>query len=457
MLPAAVIPCLTALRRRVFITVVSFTCTFCTLFGNVKNSIRKLIRLQHLPVFFIAALLLFSYVTSAQQKNLDYFLEQGIQNSPLLKESNNNVLLNQIDSLRILATYKPQVSAISNNYYAPVIHGYGYDEIITNIRNFNEQVSATKTFVGKKNLQIQFNGIQLLNQSLYITRKITEQDLRRTIVAAYIAAYGSWRQYNFNDEIYKLLSKEDSIFKKLTQASVYRQTDYLTFLVTLQQQHLTITQAKQQYQNDYATLNYICGLVDTSYAILDSPRIALQQLPEYTNSIFYKKFVTDSLLLKNESQQIGLTYKPKLSVTADGGFVSSFTYTPYKNFGFGAAVNLTIPIYDGNQRKLQYRRLNILEQTRISNRNFYTNQYYQQIAQLSQQLQTTEQVISETREQLRYVRTLLEANKKLLITGEVNIAEYIIAIGNYLNAQNTILQNVIQKYQIITQINYWNR
>jgi len=45
----------------------------------------------------------------------------------------------------------------------------------------------------------------------------------------------------------------------------------------------------------------------------------------------------------------------------------------------------------------------------------------------------------------------------LLITGDVNIAEYIIAIGNYLNAQNTILQNVVQKYQIITQINYWNR
>ena len=47
---------------------------------------------------------------SAQQKNLDYFIEQGIQNSPLIKETNNNILLNSIDSLRILATYKPQVN-----------------------------------------------------------------------------------------------------------------------------------------------------------------------------------------------------------------------------------------------------------------------------------------------------------------------------------------------------------
>ncbi|MBV9963861.1 MAG: TolC family protein [Parafilimonas sp.] len=393
----------------------------------------------------------------SQQKNLDYFIEQGIQNSPLIKESNNAVFLNRIDSLRILAAYRPQVNGVSNNYYAPVIHGYGYDEIITNIRNFNEQISATKTFVGKRNLQIQFNGIQLLNDSISIAGKITEQDLRRTITAAYVAAYGSWRQLKFNNEIYNLLSSEDTILKKLTQASVYRQTDYLTFLVTLQQQHLTKTEAKQQYQNDYATLNYLCGLVDTSFTPLDSPHIELQQLPDYNNSIFYKKFTTDSLLLKNASQQIALAYKPKLSVTADAGYVSSLTFTPYKNFGLSAAVNLTIPIYDGNQRRLQYQRLNILEQTRVSNKDFYTNQYHQQVAQLSQQLQTTNQIISETNEQLKYVHTLIDANRKLLITGDVRIADYIIAISNFLNSENTITQNVIKQFQIITQINYWNK
>lgn len=200
----------------------------------------------------------------AQAKSLDYFISQGIQNSPLLKETNNNILLNRIDSLRIVAAYLPQVNGISNNYYAPVVKGYGYDEIITNFRNFSEQVSATKTFVSKRNLRIQFNGIQLLNDSLLIAGRITEQDLKRTITAAYLAAYGSWRQYSFNQEVYSLLSKEDTILKKLTQASVYRQTDYLTFLVTLQQQHLLITQSRIQYSNDFATLNYLSGLFDTT-------------------------------------------------------------------------------------------------------------------------------------------------------------------------------------------------
>src|ERR1700759_4049041 len=161
------------------LTVVLFLCTVCTLFSNSIIG-RKIIQFKYISAFFVVSLLSLSNATNAQQKNLDYFLEQAIQNSPLIKETNNNILLNRIDSLRILATYKPQINGISNNYYAPVISGYGYDEIITNIRNFSEQVSATKTFVSKRNLQIQFNGIQLLNDSLSIAGKMTEQDLRRT-------------------------------------------------------------------------------------------------------------------------------------------------------------------------------------------------------------------------------------------------------------------------------------
>src|SRR5215831_12229977 len=103
MLPAAVIPCPTASRRRVFITVVSFIpplrglpCTAYMLLSNIKIIIRKLTRLKHLLVCFVTLLLSLPGVTIAQQKNLDYFLDQGLQNSPLLKETNNNILLNHI-------------------------------------------------------------------------------------------------------------------------------------------------------------------------------------------------------------------------------------------------------------------------------------------------------------------------------------------------------------------------
>ncbi len=393
----------------------------------------------------------------AQFKSLDDYVNAGLQNSPLLKEINNNILLNHIDSLRILATYQPQVNGISYNYAAPVIHGFGYDGAISNVYNVSEQVSITKLLVSKRNLRIQFNGIQLLNDSLAIAGKITGQDLKRTITAAYIAAYGSWRQYSFNKEVYDLLSKEDTVLKTLTQASVYRQTDYLTFLVTLQQQHLTITQAKIQYQSDFATLNYLSGLFDTTLTPLDSPRIEFAQLPEINASIFYQKFTVDSLLLKNTGRQIDLSYRPKVTLGVDAGYVSSFVYTPYKNWGESASVNVIVPIYDGRQRKLSHRRLDILEQTRVNYRDYFATQYNQQIAQLTQQLNSTKTLIAETNNQLKYVRALIVANGKLLATGDVRIADYVIAINNFLNAQNMVIQNIVNQFQIITQINYWNK
>ena len=44
-----------------------------------------------------------------QEKKLDMYIMSGITNSPLLKDFKNQVESNLIDSLRINASYKPQV------------------------------------------------------------------------------------------------------------------------------------------------------------------------------------------------------------------------------------------------------------------------------------------------------------------------------------------------------------
>src|SRR5207237_10918666 len=141
---------------------------------------------------------------------------------------------------------------------------------------------------------------QLINDYLRVATKISEYDLEKAITQQYIAAYGSWQQYSFNKEVYDLLSKEDTILKKLTQATVYRQTDYLTFLVTLQQQKLTVMQARAQLQNDYAQLNYLSGLVDTTVHPLATPDITLNTMLPADYTVYYQKFTIDSLILQSE-------------------------------------------------------------------------------------------------------------------------------------------------------------
>ncbi|GAC1602911.1 MAG: hypothetical protein NVS3B8_14190 [Chitinophagaceae bacterium] len=394
---------------------------------------------------------------AAQQKNLDYFVQQALFNSPLLKDYQNQIRINQADSQRIRASYKPQVTGTSNSLYAPLINGFGYDGAITNGGQLSALVGVNQTLVSKRYLNAQFETLRLQNRGIENTAKLSEQDLTRTVITQYITAFGDMQQLQFAREVNTLLKKEENLLKALTETNVYRQTDYLTFLVTRQQQELSVKQLSIQLQNDYATLNYLSGITDTSEAALAAPDITLQQLPGIHQSVFFRKFTIDSLQLGNSRSLIDFKYKPKVSLYADAGYNSTLTYLPYRNFGTSFGVNVMVPIYDGRQKKLQYSKISIAEKTRLGYKDFFTAQYNQQIAQLLQQLRVTGELIDEINHQIKYADGLVNVNMKLLETGDAKIADLVIAVNNYLTAKNLLTQNTVSRLQIINQINYWNR
>ena len=388
---------------------------------------------------------------------LTFYVSQALQNSPLLKDYHNQVLAGEVDSQLIKAGYRPQVVGNSSNIYAPAINGWGYDNAISNGGNFTTVAAVTQTLVGQKHLDAQYETIRLQNQSLRTTTGISEQDLKKSVIAQYITTYGDLQQLRFNKEIFSLLQSEEVLLKDLTEKNVYRQTDYLTFLVTLKQEGLAVQQLDIQYRNDHGTLNYLCGISDTTTTVLADPGIQLQQLPDPVSSIFFRQFGLDSLKLRNSRSLIDFSYRPKATLYADGGWSSTLTYLPYKNFGISFGFMVTMPIYDGHQRKLQYSKLDIAERTRTGYRDFFNSQYHEQIAQLTRQLRATEALIGQIDDQVRYSQALIEVNGKLLGTGDAKIADLIIALGNYLSAKNLLTQNTITRLQIINQINYWNR
>ncbi|HVZ25401.1 MAG TPA: TolC family protein [Sediminibacterium sp.] len=393
----------------------------------------------------------------AQENGLEYYLQAGIANSPLLKDIQQQQALHVIDSLRLLANYGIQVNGISTNNYAPVIKGWGYDGAITNGLNFSQLVVASRQLIRKADLQNQEAAIGLLNTSLQISGKISEQDLVKSVTAQYITAYGIWQQLDFHNDLLNLLKKEELLLKRLTEKGVYRQTDYLSFLVNMQQEELAISQIKQQYQNEFAALNFLCGIQDTAAVKLRKPDLHLSVVPLPQQTIFYRKYENDSLQLVNSHTQIDFQYRPKVNVYADGGFLSSFAEKAYKNFGTSVGLNLSIPIYDGHQKKMQHDQLKIAEITRQGYRDFFTSQYHQQVAQLLQQLHATDLLLQQTDKQIQYTETLIEANRKLLETGDARMPDYILAISNYLAAHNLVTQTTINRLQLINQINYWNK
>ena len=403
-----------------------------------------------LLLFFIC------FKSFSQEKDLNYFIAKAQNNSPLLKDYSNQIKSATLDSLLNRAVYKPQVTGNLNANYAPVIGGFGYDTALSNGQSVAGLVGVNQKIIGKKRINSQSDSFQLIKEALVLNQKITLRDLNKTIIAQYILASASSEQIGFNQKIATLLKQETSILKKLTQNAVYKQTDYLIFSATVKQQDLVLLQLKQQYQNDLALLNYLSGETDTTFINLKKPEITLKNSQSSDKIVFLKQFEVDSLKLQNQNKFIDYSYRPSLSLLGDAGYNSSFAYQAYKNFGFSVGLGLSIPIYDGNQRTLQHQKNDAALATNLAYKNNFNKQYQQQLLMLNLKRKQSAAVENQLQLQLLIADALIEANKKLLLTGDAQITEYIIAVGNLIAIKNAISQNNSNKLQIINEINYWS-
>ena len=311
-----------------------------------------------LSIFFFIPVSVNSIAQSVPQRqgkiDLDYFIQNAIANSPLLKDYETQLSSLSLDNKIFLASLRPQVNGISNNNYAPVIGGWGYDEAITNGQQLSALVSASKSMLNKKSIASQMQSLQIQSQSAMNSSRITEQDIRKAVADQYVTVFGEQLQLNFNNRINVMLLKEDSILKKLTQDNVYKQSDYLAFVVTRQQQLLVTSQLQVQYHFDYAALNYLAGVIDTTITPLPDPQLYSATVGDFKASLFYKQFELDSIKLANDRALVDVIYRAKINLYADAGYNSTLVFKPYKNFGTSFGVSLIVPLYDGKQKKLQY-------------------------------------------------------------------------------------------------------
>jgi hypothetical protein len=410
--------------------------------------------MRRILIVLLCALLL--RALNAQQQNLNYFMTRGLQNSPLLKENQNRLKSALIDSMRLSAGQGFQVNANSVNSYAPVIHGWGYDEVKTDLAQVSALVEISKEITGNSNLRNKYQAISLQNQSILNEGRLSEKELKKAIISQYIVTYGDQLYHLLNAEVLDVFRKEEQMLKKLTEQGIYKQTEYLSLFVNLRHQELITAQSDYVFKNNLESLNYLCGIFDTTCIILADPNLVVNIPEELHNTIFYKQFENDSLKFINADHQIDFDYRPRLSVYADGGYLSSLAYTPWKNFGMSAGLNLTVPIYDGRQRKMQHDQVAISEATRINYLSFFSTRYRQQIAMLTRQLTANDKLARQTREQLTYTQTLIDASRLLLNSGDIPVTDYILSISNYLAAKEMLIGNTITRFNIINELNYWS-
>ena len=390
--------------------------------------------------------------TDAQ--SLDSYISSGLKNSPLLYDFNNQKLSARFDSLLVMAAYKPQISQLTQATYFPGGSGYGYDEAITNGGNYTAVMNVTKSLFNKKMINGQLQSLDLINQTLRINERITTIDLRKSITTQYLTAYTDFTQNQFNQSVLALLSNELKTIRALVDKGVYQITDLMNLQVMITAEKIAISQSSIQLANDIALLNFICGITDHSEVQLINPEISVQNVFNPESSPLLAQFRIDSLKNINNRQMIDFNYRPHVNIFADAGFNAIAPENVPHNIGGSVGVNLAIPIYDGKQRKLQYNKLSLAENTRIYYRRFYSSQYKLQYDQLTNQLKLTENLIIEIKNQLSEQDRLIELYHIELDKGLVRFLDFTTVFNNYTSTKITYLVAELNRMQIINQLNY---
>ena len=402
--------------------------------------------------------IIFSFIFSlqlfAQKQSLDFYLNAGLAGSPLLKDYKNQVLSNAQDSLLVKAKIEPQVTATSQVLIAPFTKNFGYDEAITNGQNYIAVAGVTQTMFNRRHTSNSFENINIQNRTISNEVKLTEQELKKIITEKYITAYIASSEIAFDKEIMGLLREEDELLKLLAEKGIYKQSEYLSFLIEMQTQETSILKQEIEYKQDLYELNVICGIADTVTHALSDPNIIQSSATGVENSPVFQQFKVDSLMNMNEQQAVKLNYGPAVSWFADAGVMSTDISQTYKHVGFSFGLNVTMPIYDGKQRDKEISKLKIKDESRVSYQGFFKNQYSAKQLQIDQKIKSYYKLEISLNKQLESINVLIGMNKIQLNNGELSISDHVLTIKNFIETKHQLSAIQLEKLQMINEWNY---
>lgn len=384
----------------------------------------------------------------ASPRRLDDFLLVARRRSPLLRENANQLGQNRIDSLVRARQNGVQVGGIGSALYYPSITNskgesvLGYDNAISNGGNYAAFAQATKPILNRFQLQNDYQIIANQGQVLRNTGRLSALDLRRSITDQFINAYAAETQLSFSRTLLAQLRQQDEMLRQLVNGGIFKQTQYLSFYLSVRTQEVTVEQNRLTYRRELGTLRALAGVADTALVSIEAPDPPTHRPLAGLLAPAQRQYTLDSLRLLLDRRAVDAYYRPKVSAVLDAGLQSS-SYLPVAlahSVGIGTGLQLTVPIFDGHQRQLQYQRIELSEQSRRGYRQFITEQRHQQYEQLEGLIRVSDALLGRIREQLRVADALVGAARQQLTTGDVVILDYLNLVTSYRTLQFSLTQ-----------------
>jgi outer membrane protein TolC len=222
----------------------------------------------------------------------------------------------------------------------------------------------------------------------------------------------------------------------------------------LQGQELQVRELNLRFRKQISDLYILCGIRDTASFSPVKPELGNPSPSKQVLSPLFMRFYLDSLRITNENILIDRNYKPTVSWFSDAGLINNDPKVIYQNFGLSLGLNFTLPIYDGNQRKLNHQKRKSEEDIRAGYAEAFNREYHQQLQQFLDELDQTRALLPAVRSQVRNAELLVNQEKELVSKGSGSITDYLIAVKNYLSVRKSLNQYEVRLLQIQNEIDF---
>lgn len=417
---------------------------------------------------FTVLALLCTATIFAQTHDLPYFLSQAQNNSAAIKESENLVLLGDLQSRIIKAQNSGfLVNATSDVLLAPFFdsngkaieitttpsaNAYGYDAGITNGGLYSAQINITKNLFNRAATDNLLLQNQLLNNGIALNSEDFKHNLIRNITASYIAVYQFQLQEDFIKKTLLDFEKRLKVVELLVKKGILLQSDYLLLQLDIENKNIELQQVQNSFQTSINALQSMSGLANEPQNRVEIPLINKLIVSEL--AFYEKKFKNDSLQVAANQKVFENQYKPQVSLYGNAGINAVEITDMYRKFGGSAGVRLSIPIYDGHQRKLY------AEQNRLRTENltaYRLNSGLQRknnLEELNRQISENDKAILLLEKQEKKYVQILDIYKGKLVQGQVSIVDYLSLMQNYKMSVYTKLQAQTNHWLLQSQLNY---
>lgn len=424
--------------------------------------------MRHLAFWLLFLIVMTSL--QAQETSLAYFVSKAKEHTPTLFENDNLQKIGEIQNSIIIAQNKAfQVNATSEVLVAPYFdnngrfidvtatpspRAYGYDVGITNGGLYSAQLNVTKNLFNQRMVDNLLFQNKIKNSTLALSSEDIEHSLVKNITDAYIMAYQLQLQADFTQDILKDLENRLRVVDLLVKRAVLMESDYLLLQSDIESKQLELQQVRNNLKTAIEQLYLSSGIPATKIDSLLRPELAMKGVT--SNHFYHRKFENDSLQVKADQKVFENQYKPQLSLYGNTGLNAVELTNIDRRVGLSAGLRLTVPIYDGKQRKYNAQQSRFKEESVEFYRENAQIQLDNNLKSLERQLVALDNNMQLMEKQLGKQKIITEIYKGKLVQGQVSIVDYLNVLQTYKQNVQTKLQMQTNRWLLQSQYNFIN-